>query len=354
MRRFLTCLAAVTGALSAIHCFAAGALDNGPFLDVIVKNRFFEPAQTGPEFSVRTASAVKLACVLYDRADRPVFYQDLAGPTNRFSFKLEHLPPVSRGVYCFCLVASDVGGTQLGFFPAEPGGGEIITVKESAFEPEQKRLTYVLPKAACVRLRAGLQDGMYLTPIISSLAQPAGPHAVSWDGSCQHGLFTNLYSNPQVHVNILAVSLPVNILVAQEEAGQADNSALPEVTLPTQLASFKAAPWRRPEAKNQPDFLIADDYQLGLEIAADLNKQLAEVQVDCRRSERPRLFSRRFELMLFLDSAFLMEDERSQMPFSYRMSTRGLVPGRHVLTANVIDSEGIVGTTSQEFTLAKP
>ena len=58
--------------------------------------------------------------------------------------------------------------------------------------------------------------------------------------------------------------------------------------------------------------------------------------------------------MLFLDTTFLAEDEHSQLPFSYRMSTRGLAPGRHILTANVIDSDGIVGTVSKELLISHP
>lgn len=330
---------------------AIGAgLGQDVFLDVIVRNRFFRLGESSPVLSVRARTPIYLDCVVYDRSDRPVALWTQTQLTNQFLLALEHLPEVAKGVYLFCLIARDESGRLLELYPKDPGGGSLITVKESAVEAEKKQISYVLPKAACVRLRAGFHEGLYLSPIVSSLAQPAGRHSVAWDGASDNGVFTNLYANPQIQVNILAVSLPVNILVAE---GGGEHVSARAIALPAHLSSLIAPAWRE-AGSARTDYLIADDYNLGLGLTEDTVMRTVEARVDCASAERSRLFGRRFELMLFLDTSFLMEDERSQMPFSYRMSTRGLTAGRHVLTANVIDADGAVGTASKEFTITTP
>jgi len=146
---------------------------DGPdiFLDVVVKNRFFRPSESAPVISVRSRDAVWLDCVVYDRANRPVgCYSGPDAITNQFKITLGQLPAVDRGIYSFCLVARNQDGHQLASYPKIRGGGEIIQIKESAVDAEHKQVTYMLPKAACVRLRAGFRDGLYLSPIVSSLA----------------------------------------------------------------------------------------------------------------------------------------------------------------------------------------
>jgi hypothetical protein len=326
------------------------------FLDVIVNNRFFRAKETAPSISVRTRVAVNLDCLIYDVANRLIAHKAIETRTNQFTLSLDHLPPAPKGTYLFGLVASGPGHERVGVYPKSPGGGEIIHVRESELNPEKGTISYTLPRAACVRLRAGFRDGLYLQPIISGEAQPAGQNTVAWDGSSQAGLFTNLYQHPAVHVSILAVSLPANILVSQPLANSGSNDqTVPALgPLPSHLADLASPPWLDVDEKKRANFLIADDYTLSIETLQDAATRTVEIRTDCLSANRSRLFNQRFELMLFLDTTFLVEDEHSQLPFSYRMSTRGLVPGRHILTANVIDSVGSVGTVSKEFNIFKP
>jgi hypothetical protein len=151
--------------------------------------------------------------------------------------------------------------------------------------------------------------------------------------------------------------LPVNILTTEDRSDwRAEGSApTPPPALPAALADLSQPPWLLPGSEgNIPGFLIADDYSLAIEAPQDAATRTVEIQVDCSPANRARLFNKRFELMLFLDTTFLAEDERSQLPFSYRISTRGLAPGRHILTANVIDADSAVGTVSREFIISHP
>ena len=359
-KRGTTATAHVILALVICGVWAACAqntkLGQDVFLDVVVSNRFFRDAAARPTLSIRTREAVNLDCLVYDAGNRLIAHRTGGATTDRFTLALEHLPPVSKGIYLFALVASDQAHKRVGMYPQSPGGGEIIKVRESGLAAEKRLITYVLPRAACVRVRAGFREGLYLQPVISGEAQPAGKHTVAWDGTGQGGLFTNLYQHPSVQVSILAVSLPVSVLVGEDPAHWLpDGQVTPEAkALPAHLAELTSTPWETADEEKQPSFLIAADYSLKLETKDEPATRTVEIQADCVSVNRSRLFNKRFELMLFLDTTFLAEDEHSQLPFSYRMSTRGLAPGRHILTANVIDSDGIVGTVSKELLISHP
>ncbi len=326
------------------------------FLDVVVSNRFFRPGATAPSLSVRTREQVSLDCLVFDAGHHLLAHKSATGMARQFTLVLDNLPPVPRGVFLFYLAATGPNHESMGIYPRLPGGGEIIQVRESQLDAVKQTISYVLPRAAGVRVRAGFREGLYLQPIISAEPQLAGAHTVNWDGTGQGGIFTNLYQHPAIQVSILARSLPVNVLVGQSAANQAGQDQLtPELkTLPPHLAGINSPPWMNADGQKPPHFLIADDYILNLEAAEDTIRRIVEIKTDCASANRSRLFNQRFELMLFLDTTFLVEDERSQLPFSYRMSTRGLAPGRHVLTANVIDSDSAVGTISKEFIISKP
>ena len=356
MRSIRTLL--ITLALVGVAACAALAQVNNSgqdvFLDVVVQERFFRSGATWPSLSIRTREAVRLDCLVYDGANRLVAHKAADARTNQFSIILDHLPRVSRGLYLFSLVASDPEEKCVGIYPKVRGGGEIIQVKDSEIDPEKRTIAYSLPRAACVRLRAGFREGLYLQPIISGEAQPAGRHTVAWDGSGQAGLFTNLYQHSAVHVSILAVTLPVNILVAQGSSTLSTNYPQPDLQpLPSHLVDLASPSWLN-SGREKPDVLIADDYTLVLETHEDSSARTVEIRTDCISANRSRLFNKRFELMLFLDTTFLAEDEHSQLPFSYRMSIRGLAPGRHIFTANVVDSDSSLGTVSKEFVVIKP
>lgn len=358
-RTRLPFLAALVGFLAPAWGLAATAAPSAVkdvFLDVVVANRVFG-AGAAPRLTVRTREAVNLDCLVYDAAQNLVAHRAAEGVSDHLTLDLASLPPVPKGVWLFCLVASDRARQRLSVYPQTPGGGELIQVRESSLDPENKRIQYVLPRAACVRVRVGFHEGLYLQPILAGEVQAAGPHTVAWDGTGQGGLFTNLYRHPSVQASILALSLPVNILATEDRSQwRAEGSApAPSPSLPAYLADLKQPPWFSPGTEvKPPGYLIADDYTLALEAQPDAATRIVEIRVDCSPANRGRLFNKRFELMLFLDTTFLVEDERSQLPFSYRMSTRGLAPGRHILTANVIDADSAVGTVSREFTISKP
>src|SRR5690606_6068273 len=98
--------------------------------------------------------------------------------------------------------------------------------------------------------------------------------------------------------------------------------------------------------RKRSQIAIADDYRLVLRTEATPLRGVVNLRLDCVEEDRARLLNQRYEVMVFLDGVFLMEDEVALLPFNYRMSTRGLSPGQHLVTMNVLDSQGVPGTAS--------
>jgi hypothetical protein len=214
------------------------------FLDVVVSNRFFRGGESAPSLDVRMRRPARLDCLVYDVSNRVVAVKSAQGAASQCRLALERLPVVSRGLYTFCLVAGGPGGERLGVYPASPGGSEAIQVRDAVLEAEKKTITYFLPRASSVRVRVGFRESFYLQPIAPTIVQPAGRYTVNWDGTCQSGLFTNLYQDPVAQVYVQALSLPDNILVDQvRSAGQPpQNDVRIAAAIPPPLSDLASPP----------------------------------------------------------------------------------------------------------------
>jgi hypothetical protein len=222
---------------------------------------------------------------------------------------------------------------------------------------EKKVVEYVLPKAALVRIRAGLKEGPYLEQFLPWTAQPAGRHAIACLKEPDTGLVRQFLRNVEMQATtVLAVSLPVNLLADQEyqPAHSARAPVADPVALPVHLAQLQQAPWPSVfgAAKSRFGVVMAEDYRLQLEVTEDPRQPVVGLRLNCHPDDRSRLLNKRFEIMLFLDGQFITEDEEALLPFNYRMSTRGIPPGDHLLTINVIDSDGVPGTVSATFSVS--
>jgi hypothetical protein len=331
------------------------AIGDDCFQDVIVEGRFFDPAKEPPLLRVRLRESALLDVVAYDQEGRLVAWKGGTTSVARAEIALGDLPSASEGIYLFCLIASDGQGKRLGVYPRNLAPGEALRIAESDLDPRKQEIRYLLPKVARVRSRIGFRDGAYLQPIQAWQAQPAGWHAIPWDGTCQQGLFSDLYRNPQVKVIVTAVSLPVNTLISRATAAPANGADQIAVSLPTRIRDLSKPPWPISQLMkaSKDGIWMADDYRLTLEVRVDPLSQVATFAMDCAQVDRERLLNKRYEIMLFLDQVYLCEEEGGMLPFNYKMSTRGITPGKHVITANVVDTDGNLGAVSREFEVQK-
>jgi hypothetical protein len=230
-----------------------------------------------------------------------------------------------------------------------------VGVTRSEFNSATGLVRYLLPRAAWVRIRAGIHEGPFLGTLQPWTPLAAGRRELAWDGHC--GVLRDVAGYPDLRLTVVAVAPPANLLVdlaaLDKQALEPPPSEAPTLSVPSAVKVLvrelrENVPWRETGAAGP---LLVDDYRLNVKIAAPPadGQQLLAARIDIAPEQRERLLNRRFELMLFVDQVFLMEDERAVLPFSYTMDTRGLAPGRHLLTVNIVDVEGNLGTHSTFF-----
>jgi hypothetical protein len=160
-------------------------------------------------------------------------------------------------------------------------------------------------------------------------------------------------THPDLSISVLQIALPENLLVDMEQHRASSAPALkqPAPALPSHLAHLSRMPWPTlfKKTKDKEGIAIAHDYRLLLSVEEDAAQPVARLRLDCQPDDRARLLNRRFELMIFLDGLFVTEDEEALLPFNYQMSTRGVPPGEHIITVNVLDTDGVPGTVSQQI-----
>jgi hypothetical protein len=59
------------------------------------------------------------------------------------------------------------------------------------------------------------------------------------------------------------------------------------------------------------------------------------VRIEVDERDRSLVTNSRFEMIFYVDTVFLFEDEDSFTPYTYQWDTSGLNPGPHILTVNV-------------------
>lgn len=322
------------------------------FLEVVVEDRCFAASDTHPVIRVHTREPVALDAMVYDMHGRlaATFCSD--APADRHVLAFTNLPPVDDGRYYYWLTAENQQGERIGIYPKDPEGGEIIKVDSPELDAEASSIIYTLPRFSLVRIRAGLRDGPFLAPVLPWTAQLAGRHEVHWSGVGGNNLFDNLLEHPGLHVLVSAITLPINTLVAETSERQLESTGLwtaPE--LPRRLADMTVPPWPKDRSAQHTrmGFPLSDDFVLLLEVESHKDPGFVDIRVDAPSSERARILNNRFEIMLFVDGVFLMEDEMALLPFNYSVPTEGLSAGRHILTVNVVDSDGQIGALSKVF-----
>lgn len=329
-----------------------GSLWGQEFLDVIVSDRFFTSPDSFPTLKVRTKSPLIMDTVIYEAEGKPIAFFPGKDVQSNHELALKPLPSANRGLYLFQLVGRRADGGRQGQYPEEPGGGESIKVDDCRWVVEQQHIEYLLPKAACIRIRAGLTDSAYLREVLPWEAQPAGRHQLLWANVTNDPVLAEMVGRPDFQAKVLALSLPVNALSDQRlRTNRFAGDNLPAVALPAALVDLSRMPGGSlfSNVRKKSRISIADDYKLTLRVEESTGQSIVNLRLDCAEADRARLVNRRFEVMIFVDGQFLTEDELAILPFNYRMSTRGLATGQHIATMNVLDSDGVPGTVSVVF-----
>lgn len=250
--------------------------------------------------------------------------------------------------YIYTIVA-EAGGKRVVFDPADRTRGIRVLAEKIKYNPEEKEIDYFLPRAARVRLRVGIKDGPLLGSIVDWEPRSAGRKSEPWDGMDELGTI-KLYDRPDLEISISAYTLPRNCVITN---GNKVSSKFVTVEGVEKRRSNPIPPFTHRHAKHALPFCHAPRFSLAIEKgdresegSIPIVSGQVPIRIEVDPEDRNWLIRNRFEIMIYVDNIFFFEEEEGYTPFTYFWDTRGIKPGRHVITANISDYEGHVGTQS--------
>lgn len=195
-----------------------------------------------------------------------------------------------------------------------PSPREIYATNIS-FDIETGKIAYTLPEAALVRIRIGIAEG---GPLLRNLLdwQERGPgeHVEVWDGKDSTG---QLDLGNRKDLMMVLMCIPKD----SQEPRPVFNG-------------FKKSPQFY---ISFPDSTSRDDH--GIPIVSGVT--LVRIRLD--EKDKTWLAEARYELKMFIDQVFFIEDEEGMNPFTYKLDTKMLNNGVHTITINLAVYDGEIG-----------
>lgn len=200
-----------------------------------------------------------------------------------------------------------------------PGGTGIdkpreIYATDVSFDASTGKIIYTIPEDALVRIRIGISEGgPLLRTFLDWDERTRGTHEEVWDGKDASGLL-NLMNRKDLKLALMCIA-----------KGQREFKGYRKT--PRFRISFPGS--TSMNAQNVPE--ISD---------------VAAVRISLDANDKKWLTESKYELKMFIDNVFLMEDEEGMDPFTYRLDTRSITNGVHTITINLAVYDGEVGPFS--------
>ena len=233
--------------------------------------------------------------------------------------------------------------------PADRSRGSGVKVSGIKYDPEKKKITYKLSCPARAGIRIGLKEGPLLHTVANWEPRPSGLNEEEWNGLDEVGLL-RISEHPQMDFFAAAYTIPENSIITR---GNSSDSRFIELPQAEKRSKKPRPPTLHPYARRDLLHLHAPRFDLaspGAVINPDDDSLIVlgkvPIRVTIHPEDRAWLINNRFEVIVFIDYIFLFEEEEGFSPFTFYWDTRGVSKGPHVLTVNLIDGTGNVGTKS--------
>ncbi len=319
-------------------------------------------------FNPSAGEMVTLSFEITTRADAEVFiYDRLGGQVRNFA-----MPGLEAGrhsitwdgrdadgklgagdVFLYVIEARTKDGRKVIYNRAGRTGGLQVKTLEYTLDSDTGEIEYVLPKACMIRIRAGLEDGMFGNLLLDWKPSTAGRHTHQWDGMDSTGRM-NLLNHRDLDIRLTCHTLPDNTIIAtgstiplksHNNPGGSGNNSREQVW----ATKGKYLHYRHdPRICHQPRFKVlfpgskkADDK--GVPITSGITP--LRIELDPR--DAMHLINTRFEIMLFIDGVFIYEIEEGSSPFTFNWDTKGFAKGPHIITVNLIGYDDHIGIVSR-------
>jgi flagellar hook capping protein FlgD len=344
---------------------------------VVAERLSFRPSRgETAAWRYRTSRSARVKASIYDARDVLVRAlldgADLEAGDHTLSWdgrddKGRPAPPA----YYLLAIEAAAGGDKVRFDPSESTGGTLLAATDVKADAAKNVVRYALEKPSLVRILLGLKkDGPLLRTLVDWVARGAGEHVESWDGWDASGAI-QFGASPDLDVQVWAYDLPVNAVVVVGGAADPADATLPAASSapsasPPRLEflDFEAGRAVRERGARKPhevynhwmhDRARCHDPKIRLE-APESTTRAADGAVSVgaptplRLAMAPEegsfLQEERFEAVVYLDGAFVFEEEQGYLPFTWMLKPDLLTPGEHVITFMARGYEGHFGTAS--------
>lgn len=185
-------------------------------------------------------------------------------------------------------------------------------------------------------------------------AHVAGPVEISYSGDLPNP-WGNFWDRPDAKALVWAYTLADNAVVIEGES--------PPQTFEEDSPSVYAGAEREiePHARHAP--YLCRDPRLKVDLAEDFPRDEAGLPLVADRltlridapseAERAIAENLRFEVILYIDGQFLLEDEDSLLPFHYPLDVSRFSEGEHTILVNLANFQDHVGAAFFSFRIQR-
>ncbi len=194
-----------------------------------------------------------------------------------------------------------------------------VMATDLSFDMRTGEIKYTLPDPALVRLRIGMREG---GPLIQTLLdwdrRDAGTHTEVWNKKDSLNLI-DYTDNPNIMVVLRAVKM---------DAPRKENQ------------NFRGT------FHKSPDFTVEFPRSQTNEQGIPILKEKVPLRVVLNEASRDWFTKTKYEIGIYIDDAFIIEDEEANDPFTYQFDSRKINNGNHRITVNVVGYHGEIGCKS--------
>jgi len=253
--------------------------------------------------------------------------------------------------------------------PLAHSGGDRLHPTSIEISRMGDTISYVVPKAARVLVRAGIEDGPSLNTVLNWRPRAAGQCVEIWKGFDQQG--ARYFRAPDIAaiVSVQCYGLPeASIISTGNRAADyfdwymGHGASLPvkeEVERLSVLDGTTSRHWGLPpHLDKDPAVTLAfpqvdpSDPEPGQAIMLDGDDVLVRMDVPVDAA-RDFISNQRFELVTFLDDVRIGEDEMAHLPYNWSWNLSDVPDGEHWLTVNLVTFQQHVGIATQRVNIQR-
>jgi len=267
---------------------------------------------------------------------------------------------VPNETYFFTIEAEDPSGSKAVYDPVTFSGGEGFDIGQAQFDRAAGTLTYKLSGPSRVLIRVGIPGSALLKTLVDWEPRVRGEITEYWNGKDEDNLI-DVWKYPKFKILITGFSLPESSVISF------GNSAYDYRTYRAGLASNRPKKEQRSftnQRKLSPHFLSSRlesrSFKAHLDLPQTPGAQIAPevkgkllVRVDVPDKDRELLLKQKFEIIFFVDTIYVAEEERAYVPFNYPWELGQFPEGEHILTVNFVTAKGQMGVGSTKVKVVK-